>query len=133
MDSIKTKIASQRIVVSKQFNSQMPSINVDKEQIERVFLNVMINSLESMSNGGNMTITTEMEGDFLVVKIRDTGEGIPEEDIIRIFDPFFSTKPSGVGLGLSTTYGVVVSHGGTIDVESERNRGTLFVISLPTK
>jgi len=133
LDSIKTKIASQRIVVSKQFNSQMPSINVDKEQIERVFLNVMINSLESMSNGGNMTITTEMEGDFLVVKIRDTGEGIPEEDIIRIFDPFFSTKPSGVGLGLSTTYGVVVSHGGTIDVESERNRGTLFVISLPTK
>jgi len=80
-----------------------------------------------------MTITTEMEGGFLVVKIRDTGEGIPEEDIIRIFDPFFSTKPSGVGLGLSMTYGIVVSHGGTIGVESERNSGALFVISLPIK
>jgi len=133
LDSIKTKIASQQIEVSKRFNSQMPPINVDKEQIERVFLNVMINSLEAMPNGGKMTITAEIEEDSLVVKIRDTGEGIPEEDIIRIFDPFFSTKPSGVGLGLSITYGIVVSHGGTIGVESEWNRGTLFVISLPIK
>jgi len=133
LDSIKTKIASQRIGVSKRFNSQMPPTNVDKEQIERVFSNVMINSLDAMPNGGKMTITTEMEGDFLVVKIQDTGEGIPEEDIIRIFDPFFSTKPTGVGLGLSITYGIVVSHGGTIGVESERNRGALFAISLPIK
>ena len=133
LDSIKTKISSQRTEVRRKYNSQIPQITVDKEQIERVFSNVMINSLEAMPNGGKMTITTEMEGGFLVVKIRDTGEGIPEEDIIRIFDPFFSTKPSGVGLGLSMTYGIVVSHGGTIGVESERNSGALFVISLPIK
>jgi len=111
----------------------MPLINVDKEQIERVFSNVMINSLEAMPRGGKMAIITEIEEDFLVVKIKDTGEGIPEEDIIRIFDPFFSTKSAGVGLGLSITYGIVVSHGGTIGVESEWNGGTLFVISLPIK
>ena len=133
LDSIKAKIASQRIEVSKRFNSKTPLINVDKEQIERVFSNVMLNAVESMLHGGKMTVTTEIEGGFLVVKIRDTGEGIPEEDIIRIFDPFFSTKPSGVGLGLATTYGIVVSHGGTIGVESEPNGGTLFVISLPIK
>ena len=133
LDSIKTKIASQRTEVRRKYNSQIPQITVDKEQIERVFSNVMINSLEAMPNGGKMTITTEMEEGFLVVKIRDTGEGIPDEDIIRIFDPFFSTKPSGVGLGLSICYGIIVSHGGTIGVESERNGGTLFAISLPVK
>ena len=133
LDSIKTKIASQRTEVRKRYSSQIPQIPVDKEQFERVFSNVMINSLEAMPNGGKMTITTEMEEGFLVVKIRDTGEGIPDEDIIRIFDPFFSTKPSGVGLGLSICYGIIVSHGGTIGVESERNGGTLFAISLPVK
>jgi len=133
LDSINTKVGSQQIEVSERFKSQMPLITVDKEQIERVFSNVMINSLEAMPRGGKMAITTEIEEGFIIVKIKDTGEGIPEEDIIRIFDPFFSTKPSGVGLGLSITYGIVVSHGGTIGVESERNRGTLFVISLPIK
>jgi len=133
LDSIKTKVGSQQIEVSKRFKSQMPLINIDKEQIERVFSNVMINSLEAMPRGGKLAITTEIEDGFLIVKIKDTGEGIPEEDIIRIFDPFFSNKPSGVGLGLSITYGIVVSHGGTIGVESERNSGTLFVISLPAK
>ena len=80
-----------------------------------------------------MTITTEIAGDFFVVKIQDTGRGIPEEDIIRIFDPFYSTKASGTGLGLSMTYGIVVSHNGTIAVESETNKGTVFTISLPLK
>jgi len=86
-----------------------------------------------MPDGGRMAITTEVEWDFFVVKIQDTGKGIPEEDIIRIFDPFYSTKSSGIGLGLSTTYGIVVSHGGTIGVESERKSGALFTISLPVK
>jgi len=89
LDSINTKVGAQRIEVSKRFKSQMPLINIDREQIERVFSNVMINSLEAMPRGGKMAIITEIEEDFLVVKIKDTGEGIPEEDIIRIFDPFF--------------------------------------------
>ncbi|MCX5817474.1 MAG: ATP-binding protein, partial [Proteobacteria bacterium] len=109
------------------------SINVDKEQIGRAFLNVTINAVESMPDGGKMTIITEIEGDFLVVKIQDTGEGIPEDDIIMIFDPFFSTKSSGTGLGLSTTYGIIASHDGTITVESERGNGTVFTISLPVR
>ncbi|MDO9581304.1 MAG: ATP-binding protein [Bacteroidales bacterium] len=133
LDSIKTKSGSQHIVVSKGFNSQIPSINVDKEQIGRAFLNVAINAVESMPDGGKMTITTEIEGDFLVVKIKDSGEGIPEDDIIMIFDPFFSTKSSGTGLGLSTTYGIIASHDGTITVESERGNGTVFTISLPVR
>ena len=131
LDSIKTKLASQKVEVHRRYCPGYPVISVDKEQIDRAFSNVMINALESMPDGGRMTITTEIAGDFFVVKIQDTGGGIPEEDIIRIFDPFYSTKSSGVGLGLSTTYGIVVSHGGEIGVESERRKGALFTISLP--
>jgi len=133
LDSIKTKMASKSIDVRERFTPGSSVINVDKEQINRVFSNVMINAIEAMPNRGRMYIDTEVGGKFFVVKIRDTGEGIPEEDIIRIFDPFYSTKSSGIGLGLSTTYGIVVSHGGTIGVESERKSGALFTISLPVK
>jgi signal transduction histidine kinase len=115
--SLKTKLTSQQIEVHK--------------QIGRALSNIMLNALESMPDGGSLTIVTETEGDFFTVKIQDTGEGILEEDIIKIFDPFFSTKSLGVGLGLSICYGIVVSHGGIIGVESETNKGTIFTISLP--
>jgi len=133
LESMKTKLASQHINVHKRFYRGLSIINVDNEQINRVFSNVMLNALEAMSGGGRMHITTGIEGQFFVVKVQDTGKGIQEEDIIRIFDPFFSTKSSGIGLGLSMTYGIVVSHGGTIGVESEWKRGTVFTISLPRK
>ena len=131
LDSIRGSLSTQRIEVIKKFDSKLPIINVDREQINRVFLNVIINSIEAMPEGGTMTISTSIEKDLFVVKIQDTGEGIREEDIIKIFDPFFSTKSTGVGLGLSITYGIVVSHGGRIGVESIWKRGTVFTISLP--
>lgn len=133
LESMKTKIASQHIKVYKRFHGGLSVINVDNEQINRVFSNVILNALEAMPGGGKMHIATGVEGRFFVVKVQDTGQGIQEEDIIRIFDPFFSTKSSGIGLGLSMTYGIVVSHGGTIGVESERKKGTLFTISLPAR
>lgn len=133
LDFIKTKIGSRPIEVSKSFDLEIPLINVDKEQIDRAFSNVMINAVESMPHNGQMTITTAVEEGFVVVRIQDTGEGIPEDDIIRIFDPFFSTKPSGIGLGLSMTYGIIASHDGTITVESKRQNGTVFAISLPIR
>lgn len=131
LDSLKTMISSQRIEVLKRLNAKLSVINIDNEEIRRVLLNLMINAVESMHEGGKMTIVTEVDKDFFIIKIQDTGEGIPEEDIIKIFDPFFSTKTSGVGLGLSTCYGIIVSHGGTIGVRSERGNGTVFTISLP--
>jgi len=133
LDSVMTNIVSQRIKVHKKLNAELLIINVDNEQIKRVFSNVMINAVESMPENGKMTIVTEDDENNFVVKIKDTGKGIPDEDIIRIFDPFFSTKSSGVGLGLSICYGIVVSHGGIIGVESETNKGTTFTISLPIR
>ena len=131
LDSIKGKISEQHIQISKGYCPGYPVISVDKEQMTRVFSNVMINALDAMPDGGVMTIESQIEGPYFVVRIKDTGTGIPEEDIIRIFDPFFSTKASGIGLGLSMTYGTVVSHGGTISVKSQWKKGTVFTFSLP--
>jgi len=131
LDSIKSSLSIQLVEVIKKFDAKPSIINVDREHIQRVFLNIIVNSVEAMPKGGTMTISSSIEEDFLVVKIQDTGVGILEEDIIRIFDPFFSTKPMGVGLGLSIVYGIVVSHGGEISVESIWKKGTIFTVSLP--
>jgi signal transduction histidine kinase len=131
LDSIKAKMTAQKVRVRRTFCNGSPAVKVDREQITRVFSNVMINAMDAMPEGGVMTIETDRESEFFVVKIKDTGIGIPEEDIIRIFDPFFSTKSSGIGLGLSITYTTVVSHRGSISVESQKTEGTIFSISLP--
>jgi len=133
LDSMKSSLSTQGTKVIKKYDANPSIINVDKEHIQRVFLNIIVNSVEAMPKGGTMTISSSIEDDFLVVKIQDTGVGILEEDIIKIFDPFFSTKPMGVGLGLSIVYGIVVSHGGEISVESIWKKGTIFTVSLPIK
>ena len=122
LESNKAKISLQRIKVTKDFTSKPSTLRIDKEQIERAFLNLIINAIETMPRGGNLTIITELNGNFFLAKIHDTGRGIPEKDIIKIFDPFFSTKSGGVGLGLTICYGIIVSHGGTIEVESKSKR-----------
>jgi len=131
LESIKAKISAQKIKVVKRFASNPPKIMVDREQIERAFSNMALNAIEAVRKGGKIVISTEVNKNFFVVKVQDNGKGIPEKDIIRIFDPFFSTKSDGVGLGLTLCYGIIVSHGGTIEVESRLKRGTIFTVSLP--
>ena len=131
LESNKAKINLQRIKVTKDFTSKASILKIDKEQIERAFLNLIINAIDAMPRGGNLTIITELNGNFLLVKIHDTGRCILEKDIIKIFDPFFSTKSGGVGLGLTICYGIIVSHGGTIEVESKSKKGSTFTVSLP--
>ena len=131
LESIKAKISAQKIKLVKRFASNPPKIMVDREQIERAFSNMALNAIEAVRKGGKIVISTEVNKNFFVVKVQDNGKGIPEKDIIRIFDPFFSTKSDGVGLGLTLCYGIIVSHGGTIEVESRLKRGTIFTVSLP--
>ena len=131
LNSAETKIRSNRIKVNKSFTSRASKIMIDREQIERVFSNIALNAIEAMPKGGILTISTEVKENFFVIKIHDTGKGIPEKDIIRIFDPFFSSKSDGVGLGLTLCYGIIASHGGTIEVESQWKKGVIFTVSLP--
>jgi len=133
LETVKPKLSLQKIKLTKNLTSKLPVLEIDKEQIERTFLNLIINAIEAMPRGGNLTIITELNGNFFRVKIHDTGKGILEKDIIRIFDPFFSTKHQGVGLGLSICYGIIVSHGGTIEVESKSKIGSTFTVFLPTE
>jgi two-component system NtrC family sensor kinase len=88
-----------------------------------------------MPNGGNIKILSRIinNGEYIEIQFTDSGIGISEENKRKIFDPFFTTKENGTGLGLSISYGIVEQHGGTIYVESEINRGTTFIVLLPTK
>ncbi len=131
LDFNKTKISSKKVSVSKNWPSSLPKIKIDKEQMGRVFLNIIMNAVDAMDESGKLTVTTKVKKNHLQVMFQDTGKGIPQEDIIKIFDPFFSSKPGGVGLGLTICYGIVVSHSGAIEVESITGKGTVFTISLP--
>jgi len=106
----------------------VPMIKGDSEEMQEVFVNLIQNALEAMPNGGTLTLSTYTEEHRIVIEISDTGKGIPEELRERIFDPFFSTRHEGVGLGLSIVYRIVREHGGDIKVTSEPGKGSTFKI-----
>jgi PAS domain S-box-containing protein len=114
---------------------ELPLVRCDFRQIQQAFLNLMINAVEAMEKGGLLSVEAQ-KGDregFVMVKVKDTGCGIPEENLSQIFEPFFSTKEEakGVGLGLAVVYGIITRHGGSIEVESRVGEGTTFRVYLP--
>jgi signal transduction histidine kinase len=126
----------QNIKITKHLDPSLPFIQGDANQIKQVFMNMMVNAAEAMSEeGGSLTITTGVNPDesSIYISFKDTGVGIPPEIQSKIFDPFFTTKEvgKGTGLGLSTSYGIIQSHHGNIEVESEVGKGTTFKIILP--
>ena len=134
------EIADQGVRFVETYHPQLPAIKVDKSQMYQVFLNLFLNAIQAMPNGGelkievNPTVSYSQDGasqNFIKVVISDTGKGIPANIIHRIFDPFFTTKSKGIGLGLSITYQIIKKHGGTIKVESKLEKGTSFIINLP--
>jgi PAS domain S-box-containing protein len=134
------EIADKGIRFIETYHPQLPKIKVDKTQMHQVFLNLFLNAIQAMPNGGelkieaNPMISDPLKGskqNFIRVVISDTGRGIPSQIVHKIFDPFFTTKPKGIGLGLSITYQIIKKHGGTIKVDSEWEKGTSFIINLP--
>ena len=111
----------------------LPQIRCYPGQLNQVFLNLLINAAHAMEERGEITIETEVAGSAVVIRISDTGVGIPEGHLSKLFNPFFTTKPvgEGTGLGLSISYGIIQKHGGRIDVDSTVGRGTTFAIYLP--
>ncbi|PYO51965.1 MAG: hypothetical protein DMD84_11110 [Candidatus Rokuibacteriota bacterium] len=123
------------ITVDERYEPDLPAVELDVSRIKQVFLNIINNAVYVMPNGGSLTVRTETANGGVRIAFADTGPGIAPEHRDRIFDPFFTTKPevSGTGLGLSVSLGIVQSHGGTIEVETEVGRGTTFTVALPLR
>jgi two-component system, NtrC family, sensor kinase len=131
-------LSLKEIRVMKWYAPELPMLIMDSNQIIRVFINIFMNAIEAMQEGGILGIRTELVKDetdqaYVKIVVSDTGEGIPGDRIHRIFDPFFTTKNTEVntGLGLSISKGIIEKHNGSIDIESEPGRGTRVIIELP--
>jgi two-component system NtrC family sensor kinase len=125
----------QNVKITRDFCLSLPKAMMDSGQIQQVFTNIILNGAEAIEGEGELTIKTRMapDGEFIEIEFIDTGCGIPQENLEKIFDPFFTTKEVGLGtgLGLAVSYGIIAGHKGTIDVISERGKGTTFMIRLP--
>jgi two-component system NtrC family sensor kinase len=124
----------QQITIVSALSEDLPTIQADPLQFRQVFLNLMSNAAEAMPEGGQLTLRTRrgpMEG-YITIEVQDTGTGIPEENMSKLFTPFFTTKPigKGTGLGLAIIYGIVKMHRGQISVQSQEGRGTTFSVVL---
>jgi signal transduction histidine kinase len=128
------------VQITRRFSPSLPPLIVSGDRIRQVFINLLRNAEDAMESGGTVTLTTrlkpasaEWHEDRIVIGVEDTGCGIPARDLPRVFDPFFTTKKggTGTGLGLSVSYGIVRSYGGTIEIDSEPGRGTRVRVSLP--
>jgi signal transduction histidine kinase len=118
------------ITVRQQLGS-VPGIQARGAELREALINLVLNAVDAMPQGGSITLETRHERDWVLLSVADTGAGIPPDVRRRIFEPFFTTKDSGTGLGLSIVSGIISSYGGTIDVDSELGRGTTFTIRLP--
>jgi signal transduction histidine kinase len=125
--------AFKRLRVATDFDADSPSVSADADQMQQVFLNLLLNARDAMPEGGALHIRTSFDAASgeVVAEFADEGHGIPEEIRARVFDPFFTTKPVGAGLGLAVCYGIVTAHGGSIAVGPNGARGTTVRVSLP--
>jgi len=115
----------------KRYDPDLPQILVDKEKIQIALLNIVINAIEAMTPGkGILTVTASLDTTFVIVKITDNGKGIPESALKRLFEPFFTDKETGMGLGLTSTKNILTSHNAGIEVTSELGKGTNFTIEF---
>ena len=132
LDFVGPEMAGAGVAVERNLAPDLPAIRGDEGQLRAALLNLLRNSREAMAGGGTVRVATVRGADGgSMVTVSDTGSGIPPEQLERIFDPFFSTKSGGTGLGLAFTLQVVQEHGGTIQCQSEAGRGTTFAVRLP--
>ncbi len=128
------QFAQHNIKVRRELSDESLMVLGMEHKLQQVFLNLFLNARDAMPKGGWLSITTRLDDGRLAAEIADTGSGIPNEYLSRIYDPFFTTKTlgQGTGLGLSITYGIVREHEGSIDCDSSEGQGTRFTISFPS-
>jgi len=122
-----------KIEVIRELDPGIPTVSVDSVQMKEVFLNLMINAIQAMPEGGKLTLITRQRGQFLEAEVVDNGSGISEENLEKLFTPFFTTKSRGLGLGLCIIKEIAEKHGGTIEVKAGLNKATSFIVKLPLR
>ncbi len=132
LEFLNSQFLRKRIQVNLHDGNIAQLIRIDPNQIKQALLNIFLNAIDAMPNGGILDIGVSIE-EYLKIRITDTGYGIPEEDIKRIFDPFFSSKDTGTGLGLAITSQIIKNNNGFIEVESTVGKGTTFIVKLPLR
>ncbi|MBF0522836.1 MAG: hypothetical protein HQL24_07265 [Candidatus Omnitrophica bacterium] len=130
LELLADQIALKNIQVKKEYSNKGVSVEVDDAQMKQVFLNLFLNSIQAMSDGGILSLRTTLHGGRFTIFIEDTGCGMSESQLKSLFTPFETTKETGVGLGLVITQEIIKAHGGTIAVESKLGQGTRFIIQL---
>ena len=123
----------QSLNIERKLADDLPMVFADDDQLQQVFLNLLLNARDAMPDGGSLTIQSLLAGDHVTVEIADSGTGIDITEAKQIFDPFFTTKPAGkgTGLGLAVCYGIVTAHDGRIEVAQNEPKGTIFRVILP--
>ncbi len=125
------QLESARVEAATELPGDVPPVNVDRQLLKQAVLNLVLNAIEVMPNGGRLRVALARRGEMAEVSVADTGTGIAPEHRARIFQLFFTTRPGGSGIGLAGTFRIVQLHNGSIDFESEVGRGTTFRIELP--
>ncbi len=120
-----------RITLITKFEPELPEVMIDRKHLKQALLNIIKNAIAAMPEGGTLTIALSTQNDELLIAVSDTGIGIPEELLAKIFEPYFTTKESGTGLGLTITFKIIKEHNGEITVESAPSKGSTFTIHLP--
>ena len=127
------EVTKSNIRIEEHFDPTLPMLWLDENQIRRVVINLIRNAIQAMPDGGTIIISTTREDQWARVETADTGVGISDEDISKLFDAFFTSKSTGSGLGLTVSAQIINNHGGTIEVQKREPQGTLFIIRLPLK
>ncbi|MFH1578296.1 MAG: ATP-binding protein, partial [Candidatus Omnitrophota bacterium] len=119
------------IKIIRNYTPNLPRVTIDQRQISEVFMNLIRNASEAMPKGGSIAISTSRQEDNIYIDFKDAGTGMSEEILQQIFNPFFTTKKLGAGLGLSVCYGVIKAHGGELKYKSKLDEGTTATVVLP--
>jgi signal transduction histidine kinase len=127
------RLKKENVEIALSLDENAPEILCDAHKMEEVFLNIFSNSMDAMRAGGRLTIKSEAKNEKMIITIQDTGSGISSENLKKIYNPFFTTKAGGIGLGLSIVHRIIEEHKGLIDITSQEKQGTLVRIELPIR
>jgi signal transduction histidine kinase len=131
LELLQPELDNRGLNVKTHLARQLPATPIDPTQIQQVLVNLIRNAMQAMTGGGTLSLQTWEGADGVWVSVADTGGGIPQEQLNRIFEPFYTTKKRGSGLGLMIVQRIVRAHGGRIELESQVGRGTTFRLWLP--